>query len=149
MTIPTGYSQDVATMYAAPAAAPAKANDALGKDAFLKLLVAQLRYQDPMNPAEGAEFVAQTAQFTSVETLQELVSQSATSLGLQQKLGASALVGRTVTWNDADGVPVTGTVTSAVLSGTDPVLRVAQGTATTDVALSAVTELRAGSIPTV
>ena len=145
MTISTGYSQDVATMYSAPAAAPVAAPDALGKDAFLKLLVAQLRYQDPMNPAEGAEFVAQTAQFTSVEKLQELVSQNATALGLQQKLGASALVGRTVTYTGADGAPATGTVTSAVLSGTDPVLRVAQGGATTDVAFSAVTELRTGA----
>jgi flagellar basal-body rod modification protein FlgD len=39
----------------------------MGKDAFLQLLVAQLKYQDPSTPADSREFLAQTAQFTMVE----------------------------------------------------------------------------------
>jgi len=46
-----------------------KATDASGKDMFLKLLVEQLKNQDPMNPQDGAQFVAQLAQFNSVEQL--------------------------------------------------------------------------------
>ena len=46
--------------------APA-ANEALGQDTFLKLLVAQLRNQDPLNPADGLEFVSQLAQFSELE----------------------------------------------------------------------------------
>ena len=42
------------------------------KDMFLKLLVAQLSHQDPLNPVEDKEFVAQLAQFTSVEELQNI-----------------------------------------------------------------------------
>ena len=48
---------------------PNKAGDAMGKDEFLQLLVAQLRNQDPMNPSNPEEFAAQLAQFTSVEQL--------------------------------------------------------------------------------
>lgn len=146
MTVPaTGVSQDISTMFTPQSTAPVAAPDALGKDAFLKLLVAQLRYQDPMNPAEGSEFVAQTAQFTSVEKLQELVAQTATSFGLQQKLGAGAMVGRDVTWTGPDGLARTGTVTSALLSGATPVLRVDDAGSSTDVPLAAVVELRAAS----
>ena len=51
------------------------ANTQLGKDAFLKLLVAQMQNQDPLNPQSNEEFVAQLSQFTQVEQLMDLSSQ--------------------------------------------------------------------------
>lgn len=42
-------------------------NDAVTKDAFLKLLVAQIRHQNPLNPADGVEFLTQLTQFTQLE----------------------------------------------------------------------------------
>ncbi len=47
-------------------------NQNLDKMAFLKLLVAQLQHQDPLNPMEDTEFVSQLAQFTSLETLNNI-----------------------------------------------------------------------------
>ena len=44
---------------------------------FLNLMVAQLRYQDPMNPADSGEFLAQNAQFTALEKMQDVADQTA------------------------------------------------------------------------
>ena len=70
-----------------------KANSDLGKDDFLKLLVTQLRYQDPMKPMEDKEFIAQMAQSSSLEQMQNMNS---TLLNAQ----ASGLIGNKVKWND-------------------------------------------------
>jgi flagellar basal-body rod modification protein FlgD len=105
------------------------------QDTFLKLLVAQLKYQDPSNPADSTQFLAQTAQFTQVQKL----GQIADMMQAQQLIGASALVGRTVTYQDADGNPQTGTVTKTKLNGdSEPTLVVGN----TDVQLSKVTEVQ-------
>ena len=52
---------------------------ALGKDAFLKLLVTQLQHQDPLNPLDDKEFIAQLAQFSSLEQMNN-ISEGITSL---------------------------------------------------------------------
>ncbi|MFL2924672.1 MAG: flagellar hook assembly protein FlgD, partial [Actinomycetes bacterium] len=90
-----------------------EANSELGQDAFLKLLVAQLKYQDPLNPADGAEFLAQTAQFTMVEKLADLEAQGQSTVTSQQQMQAAQLVGRQVTYVDATGNLVEGVVESA------------------------------------
>ena len=88
------------------------------KDMFLKLLVAQMKYQDPANPASSSEFMAQTATFTQVEKLEEIAAQNASMLALQRSSSAGALVGRTVSYTDEEGATKTGAVTSVRL-GTD------------------------------
>ncbi len=49
-----------------------KSNDSLDKDAFLQLLVAQMQYQDPLEPTSNTEYMSQLAQFSSVEELQNI-----------------------------------------------------------------------------
>jgi flagellar basal-body rod modification protein FlgD len=90
------------TTHAAPAAAPAPANPKgeMGKDAFLKLLVAELKHQDPMDPMQAREMIAQLAQLSSVEKLSGIDTKLA---GLQTSNNASAtmqsagLIGRNAT----------------------------------------------------
>jgi len=71
----------------------------LGKNDFLKLLVTQLNNQNPLNPQDNTEFVAQLAQFSSVESLQNLntsVDSILSNYSSSQALQASSLVGRAV-----------------------------------------------------
>ncbi|PVZ13747.1 MULTISPECIES: flagellar hook assembly protein FlgD [unclassified Pseudomonas] len=73
--------------------------NALGKDAFLKLLVTQMKNQNPLDPQDNSEFVAQLAQFSSVESLSNLnetVSGLASNYTSSQALQASSLVGHSV-----------------------------------------------------
>jgi flagellar basal-body rod modification protein FlgD len=122
------------SMYTATGGVKDKTKD-MDKDMFLKLLVAQMKYQDPSKPADSTQFLAQTAQFTQVEKLSDI----ADMLTAQQLIGASSLVGRTVTYNGPDGAEVSGVVMSATLGGSDPILKVGN----TDVQLSMVKEVRA------
>lgn len=57
---------------------------AMGQDDFLRLLVTQLQHQDPLNPIENHDFIAQTAQFTQLEQLTKLVSLMERSVTLQE-----------------------------------------------------------------
>ena len=98
--------------------------DAMNKDMFLKLMVAQLKNQDPMNPTDSSQFLAQTAQFTSLEKLDEVSSQTAQALTAQMAFGASTLVGRSVTYTGTDGAEATGPVDSVRFTSTGPMLGV-------------------------
>ena len=60
------------TAAAHPTATPIDAKKGLGRDAFLKLLVTQLQHQDPTQPQADGEFIAQLAQFSSLEQLQNM-----------------------------------------------------------------------------
>ena len=97
----------------------------MDKDLFLKLMVTQLRNQDPLNPQDSAEFLAQTAQFTSLEKLEAVASQSSQALAAQMAFGASSLAGRTVSYLAEDGVTETqGTVESVRFTAAGPMLTV-------------------------
>lgn len=78
--------------------------DNLDKDDFLKLMITQLQYQDPLNPMDDKEFIAQTAQFTALEQLQNL--NKITLMGQ-----AAAFIGKDVDATDDNGVAFSGTVT--------------------------------------
>ncbi len=74
-----------------------------GKEDFLRLFVAQLKAQNPLNPQEGHEFIAQLAQFTSLEQLMNLNTSFSDVLKYQQLLGGGELIGKNATYLDTDG----------------------------------------------
>ncbi len=94
------------------------------KEMFLQLLVAQLKYQDPMNPADTGEFLSQSAQFTSLEKMQDVADQTALVLGSQMAFGASGLVGRPVSYTASDGSTGAGTVRGVTFEAAGPMLDV-------------------------
>lgn len=85
------------------------ASDQLGKDEFLKILITQLTNQDPTQPMEDREFIAQMAQFSTLEQMTNLSSEFEQLAGLLQSGQAVSLLGKTV-----DIVLGTSTVTGPV-----------------------------------
>jgi flagellar basal-body rod modification protein FlgD len=68
----------------------------MGKDEFLKILIAQLSHQDPTQPMQDKEFIAQMAQFSSLEQMTNVSSEIAKVAALLEKGQAVSLLGRTV-----------------------------------------------------
>jgi flagellar basal-body rod modification protein FlgD len=109
---------------AASTQAAAGANAAMGKDQFLKLFVAQLQHQDPMNPMQDQDFMGQMASFSTLEQVTNLAKANeaiAASSALSQSVG---LIGRTVTWTAADKTTQTGVVEKVSQTGGKPTLTV-------------------------
>ena len=100
------------------------ASNTLGKDDFLRLLITQLRYQDPLSPMEDKEFIAQMAQFSSLEQIRNLYR-------LNQVQQATSLLGRSVlAAKETDGLPeqVYGRVTGVRTFGDNVLLLLDNGT---------------------
>ena len=85
----------------------------LGKDDFLKLLVAQLQSQDPLNPMEDKEFISQMAQFTSLEQMKNVSN-------AVQITQATSYIGKQVTWDDETGEQQTSIAKSVRIVSGEP-----------------------------
>jgi flagellar basal-body rod modification protein FlgD len=98
----------------------------MGENDFLKLLVAQLQYQDPMNPTDNSQFMQQQAQFATVEGINNLQS-TMKSMQAQNELASSVgLIGKQVSYPKSDGTLASGVV-SAVNAGSDGSVTVTVG----------------------
>ncbi len=87
-----------------------KAGGELGKDEFLQLLVTQMKNQDPMNPMDNKEMIAQLAQFSALEQMQNVGTQLETLRQETGLAGGLGLTGQAVTAELNDGSSVTGIV---------------------------------------
>jgi len=134
---PASYFGTTSGATAAGSTSSTGSSDQVNKDMFLKLMVAQLKNQDPMNPTDSSQFLAQTAQFTSLEKLDSVAQQTGQALTAQMAFGASGLVGRSVTYTDADGAEAAGKVDSVRFTSTGPVL----GVGGAEVALASVVKV--------
>lgn len=123
---------------------------ALGQNDFLKLLSVQFQNQDPMKPMDDTAFIAQMAQFSSLEQTQTLTQQMTQLRSNQDLATANSYIGRQLTVDAGDGQTVTGNVTAVDASGSTPqviinsqpyplsaVLRVELGTVTAPAAPAA------------
>jgi flagellar basal-body rod modification protein FlgD len=87
-----------------------QATNGMGKDTFMKLLVAQMSNQNPMEPTDDKEMIAQMTQFSTLEQITNMATESTKSATASQMSQAVNLLGRTVTYLDTDGNKQTGTV---------------------------------------
>jgi flagellar basal-body rod modification protein FlgD len=131
--IPTAQATSATGAAAAGAAnaTPENPNGVLGQNDFLKLMVAQLQAQNPLEPGNSNEFVNEIAQFTQVEQVTNLANANELSSAVQ-------LIGHTVSYNSASGELTKGTVQSvqSTSSGTTVTVEGVPG-----VKVSAITEV--------
>src|SRR5215218_4421779 len=102
-----------------------KTGGGLGKNDFLKLFVAQLQHQDPMNPMNDSEFMGQMASFSTLEQVSNLAAANDKIASNLTSASAIGLIGRTVTYTDANKELHTGTVEKVTTTDGKPSLTVA------------------------
>lgn len=91
---------DISSGVTTPKSTTKQYNTSLGKDDFLKILITQLKNQDPASPLQDKDFIAQMAQFTSVEQLTNISTEMKL---MRQSIGVvSSLIGKSVTWSSTD-----------------------------------------------
>lgn len=106
-------ASNTTTSTTSTAAVTTATNDTLGKDAFLKLLIAELSNQDPLNPMEDREFISQMATFSSLEQMQNM-NQTLTSMADAEKFSAVQYIGKAVAFTATEGEGDTATSTQKV-----------------------------------
>ena len=99
----------------------------LDSNAFLKLLVAQMKFQNPLAPTDATAMLEQTAQFTTVETLQAISETNQALLGFQQTTLAMGTVGKEIHAYTVHGTQITGVVDTVRFTADGPMLELESG----------------------
>jgi flagellar basal-body rod modification protein FlgD len=116
----------------------------LGQDDFLKLLAVQFQKQDPMKPMEDTSFIAQMAQFTSLDQTSAMSKDLAAMRADQSRATAASYLGRLVTVDAGDGTTPSGLVSGIDVTDATPQLFVGDR----KFPLSAVLRVEPGSLST-
>lgn len=113
-------------IFAANSASTASSTGSTSEDSnmFLQLMVAQMKYQDPMNPTDTSTMLTQNATFTEVQAIQEMQSEMGMVLSSQLAFGSAAMIGQNVSWVDANGTTQSGTVSGVSYTTSGPVVSV-------------------------
>ena len=96
----------------------------LGQNDFLRILLTELKFQDPLKPQDNKEFIAQLAQFSGLELNRQANDKADTLLTFQSVSQAVGLIGKTVDVQTGNGTPATGIVTTVTFQNGQPLLQV-------------------------
>ncbi len=110
----------------------------LGSEAFMQLLVAQMRYQNPMEPTDSSQYLAQISQYAMVEQMQKVNQGQQEIRDYQRAMTASSMIGKVVAGIGETGEPLAGEVIGVDYQAGKPILVTTNG----DIALDKVDEAR-------
>ncbi len=112
----------------------------LGQDDFMRILLSQLQFQDPLKPVDNQEFVAQLAQFSGLEINRQQSEKIDQLLGIQAVMQAVDIIGKSVSVASSAGTETLGKVDSVTFRTGQPLLTVSvNGSFLPDIPLSSVT----------
>lgn len=115
---PTAAATSTTGIYTTAAArSPSQSMDS---EVFMKLLVTQLRNQDPSAPMDSNAMISQTTQLSMMEKMTQLSTTSTEDFSLQMRIAAANFVGKQVTYTGKDGATVTGIAKSVSFAGSVP-----------------------------
>lgn len=132
----SGEARESLGLGAAPEAKVTGGTGKLGKDEFLKLLLAQLSNQDPLKPMEDKDFIAQLAQFNALEQMQQVNTHLVDMLAGMSLGQASSLIGKVV-----EAGQVSGTVTGVTMADGKAKLTLSTQAGAVQVAMAQVTSV--------
>ena len=118
-------------------------SNTLNQEEFLKVLLTNLQFQDPLKPLDNQEFLAQMAQFSSLEQTRQVNDKIEQLLTIQSSTQSIGLIGKTVEVSTSNG-SIAGTVTTANFQSGSPVFTIkdANGAFLTDITLGQITLVR-------
>jgi flagellar basal-body rod modification protein FlgD len=118
-------------------------NAGIAQEDFLRILLAQLRFQDPLKPVDNQQFVAQLAQFSALEISRQQSEKIDQLLVMQSSDQAVNLIGKSIELRTAQGGSTVGTVAAVSFRTGEPRLTVtSSGSTFTDIRLADVVLIR-------
>jgi flagellar basal-body rod modification protein FlgD len=120
MTVSATSSTTASTSTTGTSSSKVGAAAGMGKDDFMKLLIAQLKNQDPLKPMDDKEFITQLAQFSSLEASEKMTKQMEELTGSQMLVQAATLIGKQVTAKLENGDVVSGTISQVKMISGQP-----------------------------